>query len=71
MALVAWRGKGYGTVGVSYNGKLVSNANLAASKSVARVVIALPKMVRPGTIQIRVLTTGKTVRIDGLVTARV
>lgn len=70
VALVASKGKAYGTVGVFYNGKLVSKVNLAATRPVTKAVIPLPKLTKKGTIQLKVLTSGKTVQVDGLVTGR-
>lgn len=70
VSLVATKGKGYGTVGVFYGGKLVKKVSLAAVKTTTKSVVSLPRMPKKGTIQVKVLTAGKTVQIDGLLIAR-
>lgn len=69
VALVASKGKGYGNVGVYYNGKLVKTVDLSAKRSSTKNVIVLPRLARAGTIGLKVLTTGKTVQVDGLLIA--
>jgi hypothetical protein len=70
MALVASTGKGFGKVGVLYNAKLVKTVNLSAKGTHNEVVIALPRLAKAGTVQLKVLSSGKTVRVDGLLLAR-
>jgi hypothetical protein len=69
-ALVATKGKHYGKVGIYYNGKLVKTVKLSAKHKTNRVIIALPSLTKTTKIQIKVLTSGKKVLIDGLVLAR-
>lgn len=59
-----------GSLGVYYNGKLVKRLSLAAARTSTRSVVVLPRLTRPGTIALKVLTTGKPVQVDGLVAAR-
>jgi streptogramin lyase len=70
VALIASKGKGFGKVGIYYNGKLVRKVNLAATKTKTRQVIALPRLAKKGTIMVKVLTARRTVKVDGLLTAR-
>jgi hypothetical protein len=71
IALVATKGKGMGQLGVYYNGKLVQKVKLAATRTVTKSVIALPKFTtKKGTVVLKVLKPGKGVQIDGLVSAR-
>ena len=71
VALVVTKGKAFGTVGVYYNGKLVKKVALAATKTKVKQVVALPRLAKKGTIVVKVLTAGKTVQVDGLLTSRV
>ena len=69
VSLSASKGKGNGKVGVYYNGKLVKTVDLSAKRSSTKNVIALPRLAKAGTISLKVLTTGKTVQVDGLLIA--
>jgi hypothetical protein len=71
VALVATKGKGFGQVGVYYNGKLVQKVSLAAKKTAPMSVVTLPKLTaKRGTVVLKVLKPGSGVQVDGLVTAR-
>jgi Bacterial Ig-like domain (group 3) len=70
VAVIVSKGKGYGTIGVLYNGKLVKRVNLSAKRTSTQVVIALPRLTKGGTVQLKVLTSGKAVPVDGLLLAR-
>jgi len=68
--LVAQRCSTCGKVGVYAGSTLVATVNLYASSS-HRAIIALPRFsLRTTTVTLKVLTSGKPVRIDGLVTSR-
>jgi hypothetical protein len=69
MALVVSRGRGFGSVGVFYRGRLVRRVDLASASSRDRVVVALPRMTGSGTVRVEVLTAGRPVRVDGLLSA--
>ena len=71
VALVAAKGKGYGKVGVYYNGQLVKTVDLSAKRTTAKAVIALPRLAKKGTVVLKVITSGKPVLIDGLLISRV
>jgi hypothetical protein len=70
-ALVATKCSTCGTVSVLYNGRLVKTVNLAATRTLRQQVVALPNFTATsGTVQFKVSTTGKSVQIDGFLTAR-
>jgi hypothetical protein len=71
VALVVTKGKAFGAVGVFYNGKLVKKVSLAATRTRVKQVLVLPRLTKKGTIVVKVLTAGKTVQVDGLLTSRV
>ncbi len=71
VALVVSKGKGFGKVGVLYNGKLVKTVDLSAKKPATKVLVALPRLSKSGTITLKVLTAGKPVQVDGLLIAAV
>ena len=64
------KGKGFGSVAVLYNGKIVKTVSLASTKTVTKVAIALPKVTKATVIVIKT-TTAKKVQIDGLLLARI
>ena len=64
------KGKGFGSVVVLYNGKVVKTISLAATKALTKVAVALPKVTKATTIVIKT-ASAKTVQIDGLLLARV
>jgi hypothetical protein len=70
-ALVATKCSTCGTVSVLYNGRLVKTVSLAATRTLRQQVVALPNFTATsGTVQFKVYTTGKSVQIDGFLTAR-
>jgi hypothetical protein len=67
VALVATRCPTCGTVGVYVNGTKVGTINLYSATTVRQAVIALPPFsYRTGTVTLKVLSSGKTVQVDGL-----
>jgi hypothetical protein len=69
--LIAQRCSTCGKVGVYLGGTLLTTVDLRASSSY-RAVIALPRFsLRTTKVTLKVLTSGKPVRIDGLVSSRV
>ncbi len=70
VAVVVSTGRGYGSIGAYYNGRLVRTLSLASVHSLNRRVVQLPWMQARGTITFKVLTNGKPVVIDGLLLAR-
>jgi hypothetical protein len=67
VALVATRCPTCGTVGVYVNGNSVGTVNLYSATTLRKAVIALaPFSYRIGTVTLKVLSTGKTVQVDGL-----
>jgi hypothetical protein len=68
--LIVDEGKGFGTINVLYNGRVVKKISLAATRTKYHVAIALPKVTRATTIVIKT-TSAKKVQIDGLLLARV
>ena len=64
------KGKGFGTINVLYNGKVVKKISLASTKALTKVAIALPKVTKTTTIVIKT-TSAKKVQIDGLLLARI
>lgn len=71
VGVVARTGRGYGTVGVYVGRTLIGKISLAASTGHYRAVLLLPRFtLRSGTVTLKVLTSGKPVTIDGLITSR-
>jgi len=68
--LIVDEGKGFGTINVLYNGKIVKKISLAATRTKNHVAITLPKVTRATTIVIKTTST-KKVQIDGLLLARI
>jgi hypothetical protein len=69
VALVADKGPGYGTVKVFWNKKLLKKVSLHSSRTHKRKVVPIKKFtgkVRQGRLRVVVVSSGKTVRIDGL-----
>jgi alpha-tubulin suppressor-like RCC1 family protein len=67
VALVATRCPTCGTVGVYVNGTSVGTINLYSTTTARQAVIALPPFsYRTGTVTLKVLSSGKTVQVDGL-----
>ena len=64
------KGKGFGTVKVLYNGKVVKTISLASSVRRMKVAVALPRITKTTTIVIKT-TMAKKVQIDGLLLARI
>lgn len=61
-----------GVVGVYVGSTLIAKVNLAASRTAYKQQVALPRIsLRTTKVTIKVLTSGKTVQIDGLHTSRV
>jgi hypothetical protein len=68
---VATTCRGCGKVAVLVNGKRIGRVNLAATSRHRRQVLMLPAFTRKqATVTLRVLTSGQTVQIDGLVLSR-
>jgi transposase-like protein len=71
LVLLAYRCPSCGSVKVLLNGTTFKTVSLASSTS-GRVQIALPLFsLRTTTVTLKVATSGKLVRIDGLATSRV
>jgi hypothetical protein len=71
VGVVARTGRGYGTVGVYVGRTLIGKISLAASTGHYRAVLLLPRFtLRSGPVTVKVLTSGKPVTIDGLITSR-
>lgn len=70
--LVATRCPTCGTVGVYWNGSLLKRISLYAPVTTPQSVLGVTSLsaVRSGTVTVRVLTSGKPVRIDGLALPR-
>ena len=67
VAVVATRCPTCGTVGVYVNGISVGRVNLYSAPIVRQAVIALPPFsYRTGTVTLKVLSSGKSVQVDGL-----
>jgi hypothetical protein len=67
LALLATKCSTCGTVGLYVNGALIGKVSLHATTTQNRRLITLPAFTyRTGTVTIKVLTSGKLVRIDGL-----
>ncbi|MFL5757243.1 MAG: PKD domain-containing protein [Chloroflexota bacterium] len=64
------KGKGFGTITVLYNGKVVKKISLASTRLVTKFAVALPKVTKTTTIVIKT-TSAKKVQIDGLLLARI
>ena len=72
LALVATKCRTCGVVGVYVGPTLIAKVNLAATVTSYRNVINLPRFsLRTTKVTVKVLTSGKTVQIDGLSTSRV
>jgi hypothetical protein len=71
--LIATRCARCGTVGVYWNGKLIRKVSLRSATATHRSVLSVASFsgVRSGTLTIRSLTGGRTIRIDGLALSRV
>jgi len=71
IALVATRCPSCGTIGVYVGGTLIATVNLAAKATANRVLITLPPFsLRSGTVTLKVLSAGHSVRVDGLAVTR-
>ncbi|HZC70626.1 MAG TPA: hypothetical protein VE442_08030 [Jatrophihabitans sp.] len=71
VGVVAKTCRGCGTVGVYVGTKLIGKLNLAADATHYRVIKMLPRFgQRSGTVRVKVLTSGKPVTVDGVVTSR-
>ncbi|MDQ4052119.1 MAG: hypothetical protein M3237_05385, partial [Actinomycetota bacterium] len=68
IALVATRGRGFGTVKVYLGSKLLKKVSLGATSTRKKQLIAVASLASPrsGTVRIVVASTGKTVRVEGL-----
>ena len=68
LALVASRGRGFGTVKVYLGSTLLKKVNLASSKLRKRQLIPVSSFVSPrsGKVRVVVATSGRTVRVEGL-----
>jgi hypothetical protein len=67
VAVVATRCPTCGTVGVYVNGSSVGTVNLYSATTVRQAVIALPPFsYRTGAVTLKVLSSGKSVQLDGL-----
>ncbi len=56
-----------GRVGVLVNGSQIASINLAAATVLHKQVIPVPRLAaNAATVRLKVLTSGKSVRIDGL-----
>jgi hypothetical protein len=64
------KGKGFGTVKVLYNGKVVKTISLASTVRRMKVAVTLPRLTKTTTIVIKT-TSAKTVQIDALLLARI
>jgi hypothetical protein len=71
ITLVATRCPSCGLVGVYVGGTLIAKVNLAAKATANRVLITLPAFsLRSGTVTLKVLSAGLSVRVDGLAVIR-
>jgi hypothetical protein len=73
VALVADKGRGYGTVKVFWGGKMLREVSLHAKRLQTRKVIPIKRFtgkLRSGRLRIVVVSSGRTVRIDGIGVAR-
>jgi len=71
LVLIAYRCPTCGSVSVLVNGSVLRTVSLASSTS-GRVQVALPRFsLRTATVALRVASSGKLVRIDGLATSSV
>lgn len=71
LALIATRCPTCGIVGVYSGATLVRSINLASATTIRQAVFALPVVTsRTGAISLRVLSSGKSVQVDGLGVAR-
>jgi hypothetical protein len=68
VALVATKGKGFGTVKVLLDGTLLNKVNTASTRTQKRQLIPVASFEAPrsGTVKVVVVTADKTVRIEGL-----
>ncbi len=72
LSLVATRCPTCGVVGVYLGSTLLAKVDLRAGTTVRKAVLALPRFtLRSTTVTVKVLSTGKTVQIDGLSSSRV
>jgi len=71
VGVVATRCAGCGIVGIYVNGVLIGKINLYAASTAYRQTLLLPKFsYRTGTVVVKVLTSGKTIQMDGLAVSR-
>jgi protocatechuate 3,4-dioxygenase beta subunit len=71
VGIVATRCPTCGVVGVYVGAALIGKINLAYAATQRRAVLVLPRIsLRSGTVTLKVLTSGKTVQIDGLAVSR-
>ena len=73
VALVADKGRGYGTVKVFWGNKMLREVSLHANRLQTRKVIPIKRFagkLRSGRLRIVVVSSGRTVRIDGIGVAR-
>jgi hypothetical protein len=60
-----------GIVGINVGSTLIGKTTLYAASTAYRQLILLPKFTyRTGTVTVKVLTSGKTIQIDGLALSR-
>ena len=69
-AVVVDKGRGFGSIVVLYNGKVVKTISLAASKTLTKQLITLPRILRLTKIVIKTMSS-RRVQIDGLLLARI
>lgn len=71
LAVVATRCPSCGVIGVYVGGTLLKKLDLRSASTLRKQVLALPPIsLRTASVTIKVLSSGKTVQIDGLSTAR-
>lgn len=73
VALVADKGRGYGTVKVFWGSKMLREVSLHAKRLQTRKVIPIKRFtgkLRSGRLRVVVVSSGRTVRIDGIGVAR-
>ena len=72
ITLLATRCASCGTVGVYVGTALIGKVNLAATATQRQVAFALPALTyRTGTVKVKVLSSARTVQIDGIAISRV
>jgi len=71
VGIVATRCATCGIVGIYVNGVLIGKINLYAASTTYRQTLLLPKFsYRTGTVVVKVLTSGKTIHVDGITITR-